>query len=146
MGGEPPDLAPNDILTAEWLNALKAWIRSMGLAVDPRSGLVMVKSGSGTRVGLQATPDLWVQVTYVGPTGQYSWIEKIETQPPTATSATWVNGNTKGYVSSDPGRGGVPSDPLWEVDANSALAVGFITRAVRDPASGQLLTQGRKCP
>lgn len=138
---EPRELQADDVLTADWLNALVAYVREGRVTVDPRSGLTMKRSVSaGTAIGRQETPEMWVKLTYVGPSGSYSWKEQVP-----ATGGGWTDGNVAGYCSADTARGSVPADPAWDADGNATLTVGYITRACRDQAVGRITIQADHC-
>jgi len=137
----PPDLKPDDPLTADWLNRFLAWGKSGRITTAADSGLESSAGPGGTALGLRSTPDLWVKLTYAGPAGDYSWIEQVP-----GPGGAWANGPRKGLAQADPARGSARADPAWEANGNASLAVGFRCEASRDAAVGRLTIRARACP
>lgn len=130
--GDPPG--------AEWLNQLVAAGIASRITVDPASGLEMTTSAYGCTISLAETPDVEFKVTFVGPSGSYSWIEQI-----CAAGGGWTDGPRKGFCSSDPARSGAPPDPAWEAGNNVALPPGWRDVGRRDKAVGRLTFKAGTC-
>jgi hypothetical protein len=138
----PPELRPDDPLTADWLNQLLAYFDSGSIrSVDADSGLVGSQGPGGWDLGIQATPMKWVKITWVGPSGTYSWREQVP-----APGSGWTDGPTAGYCQGDPARPPtMPADPAVEANGNAAVGAGKIVDGYRDPAVGRLNFRGGAC-
>lgn len=140
MAEAPRPPRPGDPLTAAFLTQLVAFVAGNQLSSDPSSGLESSSGPDGTSFSVRRPAEFWLKITFVGPSGSYSWVRQTP-----ATGGGWTDGPERGYTSADPARGARPPDPAWEANANAGLAVGYRVDASRDEAVGRVTIRARAC-
>ena len=114
--GQP--IRPDELISAQWLNALLALLKSGQIVLAPGCGLEMHHTADGGQElrALGAT-GMWIKITGAGSSGAYPWTEQLE-----AAGGTWTAGDATGTTS---------SDPAYELNAYNSVPTNTIVRAWR---------------